>query len=407
LLLAGGLVAARRRRTAAPDADFAVAVQPAMTPPPDVARAAAAVPLAAGGLAAGALAQTTDAQAEVREADDVGEAVVESDAPVQADATPGIESREATLNGDDQLPAEALSDLEPEPAQQAAGDVASDELVDVVGEADIYVAYGRFGQASTLLQNALVDDPDHHEARLKLLEIFAETGDQAAFDREHAQLVSRCQDTAMLGTAASLAAQLGGAAPSAAAAMPTLDDLEPGATPAVDALAFDEFEFELPDEPQSDESVSPGASVAEQDSFEAPVDFGEPLVFDEPVQEGEIPELDMEITLDDAAIPELPDVAAPDSDLLGGDRGIDFRLEEDDLEELDEAELALEMDGTPPEEDEFEFGDEGDSASTKLDLARAYSEMGDPDGAREILLEVLKEGTEAQQQAAQELLDRL
>jgi pilus assembly protein FimV len=229
LLLAGGLIAARRRRTAAPDADFAVpvAVQPATPPPADVARAAAAVPLAAaGGLAAGALARTTDAQAEVREADDAGEAVVESDEPVRTDAVPGVVIGAATLAADDQLPAEAVSDLPPEPAQQAAGDVASDELVDVVGEADIYIAYGRFGQASTLLQNALVDDPDHHEARLKLLEIFAETGDQAAFDREHAELVSRCQDTAMLGTAAALAAQIGGAAASAADAMPTLDDLE-------------------------------------------------------------------------------------------------------------------------------------------------------------------------------------
>jgi FimV-like protein len=33
--------------------------------------------------------------------------------------------------------------------------------------------------------------------------------------------------------------------------------------------------------------------------------------------------------------------------------------------------------------------------------------MGDPDGAREILLEVLKEGTEAQRQVAQELLEQL
>jgi pilus assembly protein FimV len=184
---------------------------------------------------------------------------------------------------------------------------------------------------------------------------------------------------------------------------------------STDSFAPDTFatEFELraaDDEPLPDEARPAWRSVAQQDSFEAPIAFGEPVVFDEPVSEGEIPELDMEITLDDAAIPELPDVealAAPDSDLLGGDRGIDFRLEEDDLEELDEAELALEMDGAPPEEDDFEFGDEGDSASTKLDLARAYSEMGDPDGAREILLEVLKEGTAAQQQAAQELLDRL
>ena len=44
---------------------------------------------------------------------------------------------------------------------------------------------------------------------------------------------------------------------------------------------------------------------------------------------------------------------------------------------------------------------------TKLDLARAYVDMGDPDGARSILEEVLDEGDEAQKQQAQKLLDSL
>ncbi|MFZ1623309.1 MAG: FimV/HubP family polar landmark protein [Gammaproteobacteria bacterium] len=44
---------------------------------------------------------------------------------------------------------------------------------------------------------------------------------------------------------------------------------------------------------------------------------------------------------------------------------------------------------------------------TKLDLARAYVDMGDPDGARSILNEVLEEGDSAQQQEARKLLDEL
>ena len=44
---------------------------------------------------------------------------------------------------------------------------------------------------------------------------------------------------------------------------------------------------------------------------------------------------------------------------------------------------------------------------TKLDLARAYIDMGDPEGARSILEEVLDEGDNGQQQEAQGLIDAL
>ena len=44
---------------------------------------------------------------------------------------------------------------------------------------------------------------------------------------------------------------------------------------------------------------------------------------------------------------------------------------------------------------------------TKLDLARAYMDMGDPDGARNILEEVLHEGSATQKQEAQRLMESL
>jgi pilus assembly protein FimV len=49
----------------------------------------------------------------------------------------------------------------------------------------------------------------------------------------------------------------------------------------------------------------------------------------------------------------------------------------------------------------------GAEVATKLDLARAYVEMGDKEGAKEILEEVLKEGNSQQQADANQLLASL
>ena len=53
------------------------------------------------------------------------------------------------------------------------------------------------------------------------------------------------------------------------------------------------------------------------------------------------------------------------------------------------------------------FAAEGNQMSTKLDLARAYMDMGDEDGARQILEEVIAEGSEEQQDEARQLLARI
>jgi pilus assembly protein FimV len=62
-----------------------------------------------------------------------------------------------------------------------------------------------------------------------------------------------------------------------------------------------------------------------------------------------------------------------------------------------------------PEELALEEPDVGGSeeVTTKLDLAKAYEEMGDAEGARELLQEVLKEGNVTQREEAQAMLDRI
>jgi len=67
---------------------------------------------------------------------------------------------------------------------------------------------------------------------------------------------------------------------------------------------------------------------------------------------------------------------------------------------------TLEVTGLMPKPD---FGLDAEAATmsevgTKLDLARAYIDMGDPEGARSILDEVLKEGNPNQRKEAERLL---
>ena len=56
-------------------------------------------------------------------------------------------------------------------------------------------------------------------------------------------------------------------------------------------------------------------------------------------------------------------------------------------------------------DDEFFAGE--DAIGTKLDLAKAYLDMGDPDGARAMLEEVLAEGSASQQGEARKLLGEI
>ncbi|MCP4411273.1 MAG: hypothetical protein GY808_01680, partial [Gammaproteobacteria bacterium] len=44
---------------------------------------------------------------------------------------------------------------------------------------------------------------------------------------------------------------------------------------------------------------------------------------------------------------------------------------------------------------------------TQLDLAKAYIEIGDADGTREIIAEIMESGAEEEQEEAQKILDSL
>jgi pilus assembly protein FimV len=74
-----------------------------------------------------------------------------------------------------------------------------------------------------------------------------------------------------------------------------------------------------------------------------------------------------------------------------------------DIVHLDTGNDEIDLDGEL-DEDIFSNVDE---VGTKLDLAKAYVDMGDSDGARSILDEVLEEGDDSQKQQAEELLAQM
>ncbi len=54
--------------------------------------------------------------------------------------------------------------------------------IDPVSEADVYLAYGRYQQAEELMRDAIKDQPDRDECKLKLLEIYYSKSDKYAFE---------------------------------------------------------------------------------------------------------------------------------------------------------------------------------------------------------------------------------
>ncbi len=432
-------------------------------------------------------------------------------------ASLAADTGEGDFEADMQMPADSFEGLEEDFSEAQAGAAPAQERVtaqtgDVLGEADIYIAYGRFNQAAELLQNAINDEPGRSDLRLKLMEVYAELGDREGFAREESELreiggadaqveLLKSKYPAMLAAAGGFAAVAAAASESAEAESEafSLDDLtleeEPADVPELQETAGldDEFDLSLDDlesELESDlQNAGNEASLADIDTLkleddlqlevpDSPVagkddDLGFDLGLEESPSEdldlggaladfglelgGETPaaaaeEDEFSLSLDEEPAAELSaDEAMPDLSLdlpaEAADNEFDlsdeFDLSADSevpviepdaqsfAEQLDEVTAELDQlsgsleQPTEPEvpaqsfeaepvapaglesEEDFDFLSGTDETATKLDLARAYIDMGDAEGARDILDEVIVEGTEGQQQEARELIAKL
>jgi pilus assembly protein FimV len=281
------------------------------------------------------------------------------------------------------------------------GAIDTDE-VDPVAEAEVYIAYGRDAQAEEILKEAMARDKNRHEIALKLLEIYHARKSATAFETVAKELRAAVGESSPLwqkaaamgaqidpgnslyGAAAAGTATYTAMAPSAPAAKPNVDfDLESSAAASsAPAPSFDlDLDAKRPSAPAPDLPVDssssidfdlPGSSAAPR--VDVPVD---PPKEDKPAFDFDLSGLELGSGKPSAS---APAAAAPSG---GG---------------LDLADLSLDSPSV-------ESG--GEAVGTKLELAKAYLEIGDKDGAREILTEVAKEGSSAQKEEAKKLIASL
>lgn len=426
------------------------------------------------------------------------------------------ESSGNDFDSDMELPADSFPDdlLDSVDSAEPGDERVIAQTNDALGEADIYIAYGRFNQAAELLQNAINDEPQRSDLRLKLMEVYAELGDRDGFALQESELReiggAAAEVDQLKGKYPAIAAIAGAGAGVAASALAdddfssfSLDDLsldEPDQPAAAAGDLDDAFDLSL-DDLESDleadlerELHAPGtdALLTDWDSLslasdldltapaESQADKDDDLEFDLSLDdesadslelEGELADFSLELdaeskpavaeaeddefllSLDDepTAEPAADELAGLSLDLPSESEGDDFDLDDDfDLSlsadapvqpnsdsfaaQLDEVTAELDQfsesldqpaDLTQPApapapapvaalqgmdldgDDDFDFLSGTDETATKLDLARAYIDMGDTEGARDILDEVIAEGNDDQQQEARELVTNL
>ncbi len=333
---------------------------------------------------------------------------------------------------------------------------------DPLAEADVYLAYGRYQQAEELLRDAIRDQGQRVELQAKLLEVYHAAGERERFV-ETAEALHKAVGDAdpMWDRALELGREVAPGHPlfggdgqaGGGASEADLGDLG-------DLGEFDLGDLEGGGEPAAEpHGTGPAGGTAER--YAAPGgDLGAGLELGtggEPSESeaggtakaagGETDTGPLEFDLSGL---DLGGGGGESSDATGhgaggaaddagsADNSLDFDLSGLDLAgveggdaeetpgdraaaggsgfELDEgAELSGETDwaygaGTGQGAGgagELEGGSELDEVGTKLDLARAYIDMGDQEGARSILEEVLEEGNADQQREAQELQRRI
>jgi len=348
-------------------------------------------------------------------------------------------------------------------SREGLGNIDTDE-VDPIAEAEVYLAYGRDAQAEEILKDALKKDPQRQEIYLKLLEIHAQHNKPSAFETVAAELYSVSNGQGEIwkkavalgrqldpnnpmfgdgsGAAAAAAAAGAGAMAAGAKAFGTPPDAQraPGGAAAsigkeeeggldfrfdedvsisrtakttnaqIDKIDAAEREFEESSKRASgaakpgSESVSSaakGAAAVAATAAVAAKGFGAAEPAKAKVAE------DYEFHLDDGEKP------AP----LGKGAGAPRTEGEDVSPALARPQAGIDLDkldlSFDPQHATFEdptpsvVDGQWHDAATKLDLAKAYQEMGDVEGAREILQEVLHEGDDNQKAEAQALLAKL
>ncbi|MFC6335359.1 peptidoglycan-binding protein [Pseudomonas sp. CCM 7891] len=307
---------------------------------------------------------------------------------------------------------------------------------DALAQAQSHIERGHLNQAAEVLEESIKQEPKRSDLRLKLMEVYGLQGDKNGFVTQERQLVANGENHAQVEQLKSrfpamavLAAGVSAAVAAAALDAQYVKDLLKDETPPVAAPETDAFDadFDLslddleaaspavvnpqPDEPSFESMLQQQteAKANEEDLSDFDLDLppvAPPTLTPAALDDVDLPE-DFDLSLADE--PQVPGTAKPDA----------FTSELDDVNaELERLSQSLEHPPIGPtftaedaalghDEPDFDFLSGTDEVATKLDLAQAYIDMGDADGARDILGEVLTEGDAGQKSEAREMLSRL
>ena len=314
-----------------------------------------------------------------------------------------------------------------------SGSTQQPESIDPINEADLFLSFGRDQQAEDILKEALQNTPSNHQIHLKLLGIYSSRQDTSSFGAiarklkdsgdeyawEQAMEMGRKLDPSnpMYGGSGSLEDTT-----SATVQMAAFVSDQPAA-PDFDLGLGTSHGTESPSVEQDFLAEMDTTAVLSSTSLESAQDSG--MDFDITSSNSSVEAqtdsadnsggMDFDVTGSHSASGTEAD-ANTDSD-LGMAFTLDFPVEKPadqpakSIPEISGAGLAginLNFDDEPASGAQLsDAGDQGQEVETKLDLAKAYQEMGDASGAREILDEVLLEGNDKQRQAAQTILEQL
>jgi pilus assembly protein FimV len=234
------------------------------------------------------------------------------------------------------------------------------------------------------LLDALRQDPGNSAASLELLRHYYARGDAARFEEAAEQMHSHLVDPGapewdeVLAMGAVLAPH-----------NPLFGEVSAAGHEDGEAFAH----AEPPDEFVFSEPMRTQAGTFDDRPLHAenePAAVDDRFDFDLPVRAEDTPP-EAAATLPHAPLPDYP----REHDLHAAESGMDQHVEAPQAEPQPEHTLVAPA-------DELLVGE--DAIGTKLDLAKAYLDMGDPEGARSMLDEVMSEGNDSQKDEARKLL---
>ena len=262
-----------------------------------------------------------------------------------------------------------------------------------VEEAQTYIAYGRTDQAVEVLSDALAEGLTSDALNMCLLECYVELEQFAEAD-ELLERLEQGDDPELFERARRMRQDADNMPPALSSRGLVVGHTEERVEPSQEASVLSELSF----------STEPNFAQTKSLVSEKPIEPSQPasLIDDEQ----ELPMAMRESVDDDPATESAAGSVMPGDGTAAGEPSPDTSgLALTPLDhETDVAETPV-AEGS--DMDESIYGVETNPVDSKLDLARAYLDMGDEDGARPVLMEVIKEGDLTQQAEARELFLRL